>query len=302
MTDDEVQIIYDYLHEHYKYEHGELIRKNGEKLGNISNKENSFIFRTALWIDGEAKHFIMKKLMYLYYHKKYPDYVLCVDKNDFNLDKNNLLEIDIQIRKKASFCKSKYKNKDVYKIYYYTQQKKLLHLGATVCLKDAEQITEVLDDLFLIKRLDLKEIILYLKNSFPSLILKDMPNKLGKKGVTYVENLKSKAKYTSKIRYKSKSYNIGYFLTENSAHKAYLYVYEKIRKDNPEDIKKYIDEARIKYKAKDRDIGKSNMRGVCIRSNGLIWARYSKTYLGSFDSVEEAHAAYLKAKQDHENS
>ncbi len=299
MRQEDVELIYDYLHENYEYRDGELIRKNGEKLGNISCKENSVIFRTSLWIDGQAKHFLMKRLMYLYFYKKYPDFVKCIDGNDFNLEKNNLLETTIQLRKKSSFSKAKYKNKDIYKIYYYNQDKKIIHLGATENLKDAEQITELLDDLFLIKKLSLKDIIFHLKKTFPSLILKEMPNKLGKKGVTYNEKLKSRAKYTSKIQFNKKAYLIGYFMTETTAHKAYLYVSEKIKNNKTEDIKRYIEEARIKYKAKDRDIGASNLRGVRIRSNGLIWAIYSKTYLGSFNTPEEAHAAYLKAKEEH---
>jgi hypothetical protein len=297
MTQDEVDLIYDYLHEHYSYMHGELIRKNGEKLGNISYRENCCIFRTSLWVDGKAKHFIMKKLLYIYYHKKYPDFVISIDGNEFNLDKNNLLESSIGLRKKSSFSKGKYGSKEVYKIYYYTQNKKLVHMGATENIDDAKHIAEILDELFLIRKMGLQEIIIYLRENFPLLILKEKANKLGKKGVHFNGKLKSKAKYTSKISFNKKSYSLGYFMSENNAHKAYLYVAEKIKNNKKEDIKKYIEEARIKYKAKDRDIGSSNMRGVYVRENGLIWARYSKKYLGSFETVEEAHEAYLDYKR-----
>ena len=298
MTQEEVDLIYDYLHENYEYKDGELIRKNGEKLGSVATKNNSILFRTSLLINGEIKHFIMKKLMYIYYKKQYADFVLCVDGNEFNLHEINLLKTSLNLRKKSSFCKSKYNKKEIYKIYYYNQDKKLIHLGATPIIKDAEKITEILDELFLIKKLELKEIISYLKMNFDSLILKEIPNKLNVKGVFYNEKLKSDAKYIAKIRFNGKSYVIGYFLEKENASKSYLYVAKKIKTHGSQEIESYINESRIKYHAKERDFGLSNMRGVAVRNNGTIWARYADKYLGCFKSVQEAHDAYLKAKME----
>ena len=79
MTQDEVDLIYDYLHENYEYRDGELIRikvcknrKIGESLGsvNLSRRHGRLKIQCNISVNKKTYSMQLGHLIYLYHFKK----------------------------------------------------------------------------------------------------------------------------------------------------------------------------------------------------------------------------------------
>lgn len=116
MTEEEVELIYNYLHENYEYRDGELIAKTtsgrrlkGKEVGSSGKFESSgkpsiYIF---LSIDMVQYKLLKQKMIYLFHYKKLAAKITFKDNNPFNCDIDNLLEASTN---KLGF-KGIYKNK-----------------------------------------------------------------------------------------------------------------------------------------------------------------------------------------------
>ena len=102
MTQDEVDSIYDYLHENYIYEYGELIVNNdrnntykkGHKLGDLSFRYCGHTqLCTSLFINGKRYNFRLSHLVYIFFNKKKPKWIKHKDSNYLNNKIENLQEI-----------------------------------------------------------------------------------------------------------------------------------------------------------------------------------------------------------------
>jgi hypothetical protein len=103
MTQDEVNLLYEYLHEHYKYEDGELIRTKktlngpapvGHKLGSMFTPSNKGRpnFRAAFTLNGKRYTTSLDILIFIYHHKYKPKVIVHKDNNPLNNEIENLIE------------------------------------------------------------------------------------------------------------------------------------------------------------------------------------------------------------------
>ena len=101
MTQEEVDLIYDYLHENYRYEDGELIAKSrgqgrveGRILGCFARpgqkKDERAQLRCSLLVNGQLLTIRLSHLIYIYHHKLKPKYIEFIDKNNTNTRIENL--------------------------------------------------------------------------------------------------------------------------------------------------------------------------------------------------------------------
>jgi len=100
MTQDEVDLIYDYLHENYEYWDGELIAKKttkgikkGRALGHFSYRRNGHpIIQGRIKINGKSYLIDVRKLIFIYHNKYDPKFVINKDGNILNSYIENLME------------------------------------------------------------------------------------------------------------------------------------------------------------------------------------------------------------------
>ena len=100
MTDEEVGLIYEYLHENYEYVDGELIRTTikqnntlGSKKGFIGKKGGEYKMQASIAVNGKKFRCPLNKLIYLFHTKKMPAYLINFDGNITNNRIGNLKEI-----------------------------------------------------------------------------------------------------------------------------------------------------------------------------------------------------------------
>lgn len=110
MTDDEVELIYEYLHDNYTYNNGELIRTKEIHGSQIGRSLGTF----RCYPDGNAtivaRFNIDKKkyskslfyLIWLYHYKEMPRYIQHLDGNKTNNKIENLIKSENRIIKKTS--------------------------------------------------------------------------------------------------------------------------------------------------------------------------------------------------------
>ncbi len=235
MTEDEVKLIYGYLHENYEYRDGELIRTTtkqnntlGSKKGFIGKKEGQYKMQASIAVNGKTFRCPLNKLVYLFHTKKMAAYLINCDGNITNNKIENLKEI------------SKYESE----------------LPKLIAYKDKETIGSCF--------------------------------------------CKEKNKFRATIRLRKINIIIGYFLTQEEAVVAYrdihnLFYFEHKTK---QEIEQYI---KSTYR---RPLPSSGYRGVSKDGNQYVvrFMRNKKIVnVGRFRSPEEAHAAYLKAKEEYKN-
>ncbi len=99
MTQDEVDLIYDYLHENYRYDGGELIRLKttrgkeiGKKIGslNTGQRTGGLKINCNIGINGKVFSMQLQHLIYIYHHKIKVKYLRNIDRNPMNTNIENL--------------------------------------------------------------------------------------------------------------------------------------------------------------------------------------------------------------------
>lgn len=97
MTEEEVQQIYDYLHENYRYEDGNLISKITNGRTRIGRSVGSFFIgagnpslHTSFTLNKKLYRMPLSHGVYLYHFKVKPTYLLYLDGNIMNTRIENL--------------------------------------------------------------------------------------------------------------------------------------------------------------------------------------------------------------------
>ncbi len=234
MTQDEVDLIYAYLHENYTYNDGELITKKqrGPKqkesiVGSFSHHNNGYMYnKLHMSINTKEFDINIKKLIYLYHHKEFPKYVINIDGNITN----NKIE-NLQPSKRDSFA--------------YNKTPKTT-------------------------------------------------NKLGLKGVIEVHG-----KYVVHIHFQKSHLTLGRYSTKEEASDKYMLATNLANNwsGDLESFKTALKEAGFGFR------GQFPAGVEKYKDKFRSRIRINKTYknVGYFNTPEEAHAAYLKAKEEYKN-
>ncbi len=242
MTEDEVELIYNYLHENYEYRDGELIsvnnkgsRMRGSKAGNLDlgYKERNPSLLLLIKIKTKSYRLIFSHAIWIYHFRNKPRMLRHIDRNKMNNKIENL--------------------------------------------KETERSS------------------LFIDNS-------DCFN-----GFTKVVTRTGKKKFRASIGINNKTIMLGWYFTEDEAQTIYSAA-KRIMIENhnfnadelKEKIKKLFPWATIrkqnaskKYKGVTEDLRYPN------KYTAEICVNYKRTYLGTYNTPEEAHAAYLKAKEEY---
>ncbi len=233
MTQDEVDLIYDYLHENYRYKDGIFIGEDHYK----NKKLNGFCAQS-----GRMRA------------------TLHINKKDYYVRYSALIWI--------------FHNKEFFYFYDY---------------KDGNSVNNKIENLIPLNTIEHS----YAKR-----------NK--SKGYREILRKNGDVKYAAEVFMNKKSHNFGLYNTKEEAITAYqeakkLWVFDKI---NPIEIKKILIDKNI-MPIKKIIIPKipRNKKGYSLdkRDNKYYAYHYvskKRIGLGSFDNPEEAHEAYLKAKEE----
>lgn len=229
MTQEDVDLIYDYLHEHYRYQGGELIRKKimrgrpaGKTLGIVidcGNKKPHIL--ATIYING-IKYTKPLSFFIFIFHKKYlPKYLSHEDNNPFNYSIENLTESS---RKWSDYnkrpCKGYYKRNTKSGVSYRAAIRlanKQVHLGSYKTEKEAYDVYCKAKKLLKGKELN-AEILLNKLNLNIKKVKKIYPKGVYKKLNRFVSwiNVEKKRKY------------LGSFKTPQEAQEAYLKAKEEL--------------------------------------------------------------------------
>ena len=232
MTQDEVDLIYDYLHENYEYKDGELIQinkgsnRNGinHKIGSLSMHENKpASLETTIGINKKNYKNPLSHFIYIFHFKLKPIVIKHKDGNPFNNKIENLVNVnhsteglsyDKKLKKPNGYSISKYGTYNVgiqVKYDYF-------HLGTYECENDATNAYIFLDNLIRDKNINPALAIEITRKNHPVYL----KNKYGYRGV-----YKDGNRYRCKFRNKSIP---GSFDTPEEAHAAYLKAKEEYGK------------------------------------------------------------------------
>ena len=103
MTQEEVDLIYNYLHEHYEYADGELIRiksihgmQDGHKLGSfrVMPTGHGYLLGT-IRINSKKYNKQLAQFIYLFVNKKFPEKIKYLDGNITNTKIENIIGINL---------------------------------------------------------------------------------------------------------------------------------------------------------------------------------------------------------------
>ncbi len=217
MTQDEVDLIYDYLHANYEYRDGELIRKkDGHVLGCFKTQpEGHGCYVGSLAINKTRYTRRISHLIWLYHHKKFPKYIKYLDDNKTNTKIENLKSSRIRQHKKMSACPT-----NEYKTTKF--QPSIILEGEYLSLGNYKMESDALKAIYLAKKLadedqyspfQIKDIVRELMGN----PMKIYPQRYLPLGVR-----KAKNKYRTDIRINGIKKYLGAYKTPEEAHAAYL--------------------------------------------------------------------------------
>lgn len=233
MTQDEVDLIYDYLHEYYRYKNGNLIRvkkcgnrKVGEMLGsvNLSNRKGRLRIQCNIYVNNKTYSMQLHHLIYIYHNKTKEKYLRFKDQNPMNTKIENIESCTLsQTHHPNNYNKPKkgYKQINIFgQIRFrptYQPRGKNLVLDSYETKEEAIEAYIYAKTLYCQENISIDEIYQKVHNKFPGLEPKRRPHSLLPKGV-----YQSNKKFYAKLYSKGKSIRIGLYSCPNAAHEAYL--------------------------------------------------------------------------------
>lgn len=234
MTQEEVDLIYEYLHENYEYRDGELIRKTKAKYGSkIGDSLGCFVFhgkftaiRTSLTINDKQFISTLSKLIWIYHKKKYSEKIIFLDDNPLNSKIENLKSISnskynsLKHKDSNGFVKIRNKFYSVIKIHG-----KNVGLGTYENKNIASEVTKYARDLYLEKGLSEYEIKSLIKKKYKSNFRHEYEYKYGFPGI-----FKRSDKFVGCFTINKKRIRTAGFNTPEEAHAAYLKAKEEYAK------------------------------------------------------------------------
>lgn len=333
MTEEEVKLIYDYLHANYQYEDGNLIRTSPapkNKRVQVGDRLGSFFYqgkqtprlRSTICVGGKQYTKHLAHLIYLYHTKKIPSVIEYVDGNPTNCFIENLKSssrVNIEFKKSRNvrgWKPVKSTNGSVrYRVTLQIGKDLKVHFGSCETQEEARKVYDLAKTLHVHDQLNPQEIKLSVMKAFPHLLMK-----LKKENVCGYEGVYQRGKRFVARNIFNKKTNCSTHDTPEEAYQAYLLMKEGyFNRTNRikisgfciiENCKSecyckglcslhYSQEIRKKHPRKLRE-NKTGFQGVRA-DKGRFSSRHNGKHLGMFDSPEEAHAAYLKAKEEYAN-
>jgi hypothetical protein len=226
MTQDEVDLIYDYLHENYEYRDGELIttknisnaKKTGSSIGCFTHyyHNKSPVISTNIKVNGINYYFAVSHLIYLYHNKLKPKIIKFKDSNIANTRIENLISISqTEFNNSLRAKKCCYFHEGRWKVRFFLNRK-AVSMGGYKTQEEAQKIYNLCLELIdngIYEESEIKKII----KEFNPRIKINVTNKYGFPGI-----MKSRNKYYARVRFKKIESTLGGFDTPEEAHAAYL--------------------------------------------------------------------------------
>lgn len=225
MKQEEVDLIYTYLHENFEYLDGDFIRKIaahgtevGRKMGCVKIHPEGYCYLVgAFTINKKDYNKRISHLVYLYHFKEFPKYIRYIDGNKMNTRIENLIKTrirqdNIRPRKFYQGTKIKYRVDLIIEGY-------LIYLGSYYSEKFGFEAIEVLQKYATDYSLTPQEI----ENKTRHELGLEEKYQLKAKQRELPEGVeKDKKRYRSRIRIGGKRFNLGSFDTSAEAYEAYL--------------------------------------------------------------------------------
>lgn len=232
MTDDEVSLIYDYLHENYEYRDGDLIKiKNGpgypvgHKLGSIeTSSSGSLKMMVQLKIDNKRYSRGIHQFVYLFHNKILPKYVRHIDKNYANNKIENLIADKGSVKVNVNRVNKGYiKDGRGFRVNLTWDKKKQTY-GCYTNSEVASKVYEYVKKLRYSDGLDHQQIKSIINEKFGKYTIS---SSLNPKGYKFQDGC-----YQVRMRVNNKQKYLGSYSTPEEAHAAYLKAKEEYRETN----------------------------------------------------------------------
>lgn len=241
MTQEEVDLIYDYLHEYCHYKDGELIikkntpnKKIGSTLGHFvscSREGNPYIkvsLPKSLFKDTRERQISLSHCIYIYHYKKKSKYIFFKDDNHANTKIENL------IAKEKAYLRGKIGNRTKELKYIYERH---LKSGTVYCVRGQLDDKKIIVGGYTDKEIALKAAYLLNELKYTGLTVKEIkqkvletypmvPIKTNKTGYIGVYKY-GKKYYTAYLYSNKKRMKLGRYETAEEANESYL----KAKKD-----------------------------------------------------------------------
>ena len=329
MTEEEVQEIYDYLHENYRYEDGDLIRKSvspKNKKVKVGDKLGSFFYqsdqqpriRCTLYVNKKNHTKNLSHFIYLYCTKQWPKVIDYLDANPTNCRIENLKScsrVEVESKKEVRGWKPYISStgKTRYRITLQIGAVQKIHFGSCETAKEAREVYDLAKKIHVEERLPADEIKKKVMTAFPHLKMKlKIENECGYPGV-----FKRGDRFVARHRINDKIHTAT-FDSAKEAYDCYLIMkngnFKRTTRIKNSDYcsiegcnnkyhangmcsRHYSQMIRRNFPRKIRG-NKTGFAGVKF-DKGRYSSRYNNKHLGMYNTPEEAHAAYLKAKEEY---
>lgn len=295
MTQDEVDLIYNYLHEKYIYFDGDLYIKKtfsgsglGDKVGSISypSKGKGYPHLMAVFsVKGRVFSSALSHFIWIYHHKEKPRFLTFIDGNRMNCRIENLNQVTWSyIQYQRAGDNQGYKKQGKYYRVCLCGSDYEGSVGTYETPELAKEIYLLAKSLMMEEPLTIQELRqklceIHPKAKKPSVIKCVMP----------YAYLNKQGRFDCKFKCREYNIFIGTFDTPMQANQSAL-EFKKEYKINPQIIKKYI----------NKRVPDSGMRNV-YEASGEYFAQITiqkKFYkIGPFNTKEKAAKAYNIAKE-----
>ncbi len=239
MTEEEVELIYNYLHETYDYIEGDLIRKlncnksgtpKGFKLGSFSAKDGVVYLKGLISANGIKIQKPLSHIIYFYHFKSWPSFVIYKDMNPMNCKIENLQPVSRSQMENLKPLKKGYQERCTnngirYGVGITTKKNNVrgkIYLGTYDTKEEAQEIYKCAKNIYLENDCP-KNLKRKLLEIYPHIRIKNHDN--NKLPGAY----KQRGGYKSSIQINKKTIYLGSFKTEEEAHAAYLKAKEEYK-------------------------------------------------------------------------